>query len=109
MATNPMKKKARNSMLLGIVIGLLIGCVIIAFLFIQLTNLQKQIKHNQETARQVYVLKNDVKSGSSITQNDIELVSAIQDVVPTDYIKLSDSKENTIAKLDLTKGLVLSK
>ena len=45
MATNPMQKKARNSMLLGIVIGLLIGCVIIAFLFIQLTNLQKQIKY----------------------------------------------------------------
>lgn len=109
MATNPMQKKARNSMLLGIVIGLLIGCVIIAFLFIQLTNLQKQIKHNQETARQVYVLKNDIKSGSNITQNDIELVSAIQDVVPTDYIKLSDITENTIAKLDLTKGLVLSK
>ncbi len=109
MATNPMQKKARNSMLLGIVIGLLIGCVIIAFLFIQLTNLQKQIKYNQETARQVYVLKNDIKSGSNITQNDIELVSAIQDVVPTDYIKLSDITENTIAKLDLTKGLVLSK
>ena len=105
MATNPMQ----NSMLLGIVIGLLIGCVIIAFLFIQLTNLQKQIKYNQETARQVYVLKNDIKSGSNITQNDIELVSAIQDVVPTDYIKLSDITENTIAKLDLTKGLVLSK
>ena len=33
----------------------------------------------------------------------------LQDVIPTDYISLSDITENTISKLDLTKGSVLSK
>ena len=33
MAINPMQRKARNSILLGIVIGLLIGAVVIVLLF----------------------------------------------------------------------------
>ena len=43
MATNPMQKKARNSMLIGIIIGLVIGCAGIAFFFMQAMNYKKQI------------------------------------------------------------------
>ncbi len=109
MATNPMQKKARNSMLVGIIVGLLIGCVGIAFFFMQATNYKKQIETAQANTKQAYVLKNDIKSGTKITSADLEKVSALKDVIPTDYIKEEDITENTIAKLDLTKGLVLSK
>lgn len=109
MAINPMQKKARNSMLLGVVIGLLIGSIIIALLFMQLTNLQKQIKENQSATRQVYVLKRDVKSGAQITADDVVLTEASKDIIPADYINVSDITDNTIVKLDLTKGIVLSK
>lgn len=109
MATNPMQKKARNSMLVGIIVGLLIGCVGIAFFFMQATNYKKQIDTAQANTRQAYVLKNDIKSGTNITLDDLVQVSALKDVIPTDYVTLEDITENTIAKLDLTKGLVLSK
>ena len=35
MATNPMQRKTRNSVLLGMFIGLLIGAVIIVILFLE--------------------------------------------------------------------------
>ena len=42
MATNPMQRKARNSFILGMLVMLVICGVIIAFLFIQITNLNKK-------------------------------------------------------------------
>ena len=44
MATNPMQRKARNSFILGMLVMLVICGVIIAFLFIQITNLNKKNK-----------------------------------------------------------------
>lgn len=109
MATNPMQRKARNSILIGVIIGLLIGSIIIAILFMQLSKLQRQIQETEAATRQAYVLKSDIKSGATITQNDLQLVSVSKDIIPTDYISLGDITENTIAKIDLTRGLVLSK
>ena len=109
MAINPMQRKARNSILLGIVIGLLIGAVIIVLLFLQLTKLQKQIEADKQATRTVYVLSSNVKSGDKIDSSMLVQKQVLQDVVPTDYISLSDITENTISKLDLTKGSVLSR
>ncbi len=109
MATNPMQKKARNSMLVGIIIGLVIGCVGIAFFFMQATTYKKQIEEAASNTRRAYVLRSDIKSGTNITMSDLMEVSALKDVIPTDYVTIDDITDNTIAKLDLTKGLVLSK
>ncbi len=109
MATNPMQRKARNSILLGIVIGLLIGGLVIAFLFWQLTNLQKQIEADKAATKKAYVLNTNVKSGDKIDISMLEQKSVLQDVIPQDYITLDDITEDTISKLDLTKGTVLSK
>lgn len=108
MAINPMQRKSRNSMLLGIVIGLFIGTVVIVLLFLQLNKLQQQIKETEAATKKVYVLTTDVKSGAKIDSSMVKQVEAIQSVVPEDYISLEDLTENTIAKLDLTKGSVLS-
>lgn len=107
MATNPMQRKARNSILIGVVIGLLIGAVVVGLLFLQLTNVQKNLKEIKDATRQVYVVKNDVKSGTTIDSSMIELKSATKDVIPSDYI--SSIPENSIAKINITKGTVLSK
>lgn len=109
MAVNPMQRKARNSILLGIVIGLLIGAVIIVFLFLQLNKLQKQIEADKQATKTVFVLSTNVKSGDKIDSSMLVQKQVLQDVIPTDYISLSDITENTISKLDLTKGSVLSK
>lgn len=109
MATNPMQKKARNSMLIGIIIGLIIGCIGIAFFFMQATNYKKQIEEAAANTRKAYALKSDIKSGTNITMSDLVEVSALKDIIPTDYVTINDITDNTIAKLDLTKGLVLSK
>lgn len=109
MAVNPMQRKARNSMLIGIVIGLLVGCVGIVFFFLQATEYKKQIEEAQANTTVAYVLNKNVKSGMSVTMDDLEMVSAIKDVIPTDAILEEEITEKTIAKVDLAQGLVLSK
>lgn len=109
MATNPMQRKTRNSILLGIVIGLIIGTIIIVYLFLQLTNLQKQIEAEKAATKTVYVLGEDVKSGDKIDIGMLIQKQVLQDVIPTDFITQSDITDNTISKLNLTKGSVLSK
>lgn len=108
MATNPMQKKARNSLLLGVVLGLLIGAIVVVLLFMQLMNLQKQIQETKEATRKVYVLGADVKSGEKIDTSKLIEKEIIKDAIPTDYIGKQEITADTIAKLNLTKGTVLS-
>jgi hypothetical protein len=104
-----MQKKARNSMLIGVIIGLLIGCVGIAYFFYQANNYKKEIEETKANTKLAYVLRSDIQSGTEITMSDLTQVYALKDVIPTDSITADDITENTIAKIDLTKGLVLSK
>lgn len=109
MATNPMQKKARVQILIGLFIGLLIGAVVIVLLFLQLSKLQKEKQQIKEATKQVYVFKADVKSGDKIDSSKVELKTATKDVVPSDFIGVGDLTEATIAKIDIAKGSVLSK
>ena len=51
MATNPMQRKARNSFLLGMLVMLIITGIIIAILFIQLTNIKKAEKQEKVNSK----------------------------------------------------------
>ena len=104
-----MQRKARNSILLGIVIGLLIGAVVIVLLFLQITKLQQEMKQTKAATKTACVLKQDIKSGDKITASMLEETQVVQSVIPTDYISKADITENTVAKLNLTKGSVVSK
>lgn len=115
MAVNPMQKKARNSMLIGIIIGLLIGCVGIAFFFMQATNYKKQIKEAESNKSKAYVLNQDVKSGDVITANMFTKLNNIDKrTIPQDALVVSDLDEyslvdkegNEILKQDLNKKRV---
>ena len=100
MATNPMQRKARMYLLLGVFITLIITGVIIAFLLMQLLNIQKE-KNSYGT---VYVLQSAVKSGSSVS-NAVSVKVPIQ-AVPQDAVTAISDK--AVAKLNLTAGTTLT-
>ena len=82
MASNPMQRKARNSFLLGMLVMLLIAGVIIAFLFIQLMNMNRQQREAQASMVNVLVLKSDVKSGQVITNDMLTQLPVSSTLVP---------------------------
>ncbi len=108
MAKNPMQKRARNSFLLGILVALLISAVIIGLLVMQLVKLKKEEQEQLANIKKVVVLKNDVGSGESINSGMLEIVEVDSSVVPLNAINLSDILENTIAKITLKKGTIIS-
>lgn len=86
MAVNPLERKSRNSFLLGIVITLLITGCIIAFLLMQLLNMNKQKNEEQALLATVYTLNTDVKSGQIITADMLTTISVISTAVPNNAI-----------------------
>ena len=81
MASNPMQKKARNSFLAGMVLMLFMSSIVIVFLFLKLNSTKKQTDTGVPV--NVYVLKQDIKSGEEITQDKLELVQVQKQVIPT--------------------------
>lgn len=83
MATNPMKRKARNSFLLGMLVMLLIAGVVIAFLFIQLMNKTKKEQEELKASVNAYVLNQDVSSGQVITTDMLTKQTVNKNLVPS--------------------------
>ena len=69
MAKNPMQRKAQNSFLLGMLLTVLITGIIIALLFVQLNKVNNELKILQANKTSVCVLKSEVRSGQTITQD----------------------------------------
>ena len=67
MSSNPMKRQARNSFLLGMVISILIAAVIIVLLFLQMKNLKEANQKYENNKAEVAVLTQNVKSGDVLT------------------------------------------
>lgn len=123
MATNPMQRKARNSFLLGILVATLVAAVVIALLAVQLVNTKKKEKLEEASAKTVYVLNKDIKSGDPVTLADVTATVVRGDIVPSNYAAETDftveekmtedgkqvSVEQVIAKIDIGKGSVLSR
>ena len=117
MATNPMQRKARNSFILGMLVMLVICGVIIAFLFIQITNLNKKEQENKQASVKVYVLSQDVGSGQVITTDMFTMQTVNKSLVPSNATSdlsvienyaLQDKEGNEIyTKYDKDKNAVL--
>lgn len=108
MATNPMQRKARNSFLLGMLVMLLISGVIIALLFMQLSNKIKKEQEELKASVGVVVLKQDVKSGQVITSDMLEEKIVNKNLVPSNATSdfsvfqnayLNDKEGNSILTL----------
>ena len=82
MATNPMQRKARNSFLLGMLVMLLISGVVIALLIMQLMNRIQEDNEALANSVNVYVLKEDVKSGQVITEDMLQTQTVDKRLVP---------------------------
>ena len=105
MAVNPMQRKARNSFLLGMVITMLIAAVIIGFLLIQLNSIKQK---QEQTSKTVYVLNKNINSGDSITVADLTVTDVNSNAVPTDFAGINNISSDTIARISLKAGTILT-
>lgn len=112
MATNPMQRKARLSFILGMLLMLVVCGVIIAFLFMQLSDYQKKEKEAKAARVRVYTLNRDVSSGQVITNDMYSVLEVDKKTVPTNAIgdmgiisnySLQDKAGNSV----ITKNSVL--
>lgn len=108
MAKNPMQRKARNSFILGMFVTLVITGVIIAFLVFKLININTENKEKDQELKNVYVLTTDIKSGDNIKLENLKKVDVTTEIVPNNSVTLMQIEENTIAKIDLKQGTILS-
>lgn len=108
MAKNPMQRKARNSFILGMFITLVITGSIIGLLVFKLININKENKEKEQGLKNAYVLVTDIKSGDSIKLENLKKVDIETNIIPSNAITLSQIEENTIAKIDLKTGTILS-
>lgn len=107
MATNPMQRKANNYLLLGIFGTLLITGAIIVFLFMQLKDLKEEMQAKEASKKSVYIVSELIKSGEKVTYDKLIEKSVDEAGVPANALSI-DLTENTIAKIDLNAGIVIT-
>ena len=107
MVANPMQKMKRNATLLGVIIGLIIGLLICAIIYVVvLQPVMETGVSNKDTVKEVAVLNKTVKSGDVITAADYFIKKVNSQNAPIDSVIRVE--ENSVAKIDLTAGTVLS-
>ena len=107
MAMNPMQRKANNYLLMGILGTLLVTGIVIVFLFIQLNSLQQEKKAQEADMKKVYVASQDIKSGETITYDKLKSIAVSKSVIPANVLSV-ELTENTIARIDLNKGTIVT-
>ena len=108
MAINPMQKKARNSFILGILITVVIMGLIVALLLVQLMKMKDEETEREARLVSVYALNTSVKSGDTIDITMLTKVTTDSSAAPTDAVGLGTLTENTIAKIDLSAGTIIT-
>lgn len=103
MAVNPMQRKANNSFLLGILITLLITGAIIAFLFMQISKLNKEKKEEEAKKVYAYVITTEVKSGSEIQASNVQGIEMSLNS-PSSIIYSSKTKDQNGKEIADTTG-----
>lgn len=109
MATNPMQKKARNSFILGMLVTFLVMALVVGFLLVQLNKMKDEEKNRESQLVKTYVLTENVKSGNALDSSKLKQITVDKSGVPDGAIDGGSFTENTIAKIDLTKGTILTK
>ena len=108
MASNPMHRKSRNSFILGVLITVLIMGALAAVLLLKIKNMQDSENERLANLIKVYALKVDVKSGEQIDSSMLTQVETDKNAAPTDAITGASLTETSVAKIDLTKGSILT-
>lgn len=108
MAMNPMQRKANNYLLIGVLVTLLITGTIIGFLFIQLNKLQTERKTETSAMKEVFVVSADINSGDTVSLDKLKKQSVASSMIPSNALTAGDITENTIAKIAVKKGSVIT-
>ena len=108
MAMNPMQRKANNYLIIGVLVTLLITGTIIALLCVQLMKIQEERQAEKDALKNVYVVTSIIKSGDVIDPSLLMLKSAPGDVISSTAISMADITEETIAKIDITPGTIIT-
>lgn len=108
MATNPMQRKANNYLLIGILGTLLVTGAIIAVLFMQLNKLQTEKKEQEQAMKKVYVVSKDIASGQTVDMSSLKEINLTTSAIPSNALSISNITENTIAKINLKSGTVIT-
>lgn len=108
MAKNPMQRKARNSFILGMLVTLVVTGIIIALLVLKLININNENREKKQELKDAYVLTTDIKSGDNIKLENLKRVDVTTEIVPNNSVTLMQIEEDTIAKIDLKQGTILS-
>lgn len=108
MAMNPMQRKANNYLLIGILGTLLVTGAIIAVLFMQLNKLQTEKKAQEQSMKKVYVVSKDITSGQTVEMGSLKEINLTTSAIPSNALSISNITENTIAKINLKSGTVIT-
>lgn len=108
MATNPIQKKTRNSFMLGMLVMFILMGIVVAVLAYMIVTLKEA--ENDRLARQknAYIVSETISSGNSVDSSMLKATKIDSSAVPTDAVKLGDITENTIAKIDISKGTIIT-
>lgn len=107
MAMNPMQRKANNYLLIGILGTLLVTGIIIVILFMQLNKFQQEKKEQEANMKKVYVVNANIKSGENISYENLKEITVSKTVIPDNALSV-ELTENTIAKIDLNVGTIVT-
>lgn len=108
MATNPIQKKTRNSFLLGMLVMFVIMGIVVAGLAYIILNMKKAESERLAKLKSVYVLKTAVTSGNVIDVGMLTKVDLDSKAVPANAITPASLTENTIAKIDISAGEIVT-
>lgn len=108
MATNPIQKKTRNSFMLGMLVMFILMGIVVAVLAYMIVTLKQA--ENDRLARQknAYIVSETISSGNSVDSSMLKATKIDSSAVPTDAINLGDITENTIAKIDISRGTIIT-
>ena len=115
MAMNPMQRKANMYLIIGVLVTLLITGSIIGFLVYQLVNINKEREAERKALKEVYMLSEDVSSGDSVSEELFTTQKIASSAIPTNAITMDEfydeegnPKDNLVAKINLTKGTIVT-
>lgn len=88
MAVNPMQRKSRNSLIIGIVVTFLIMAIICGIILKAMMDTQKQLQDEKGRQGKVYVLARDVSSGEEIQDEDLVQVNYYAGSAPAETLQV---------------------
>ena len=105
---NPMQKKSRRSFILGILVAVIIMGIVVAILLVQIMRMQQAEEERLNSLVSAYVLTQDVKSGDVVDSSMFQTVEIESSAVPTNAINGDTLDENTVAKINLSMGTIIT-